>query len=92
MTGDEAEMIALRGLGWLAGHETLLHRFLADAGLSAGDLRARAGEPVVLASVLDFVLTEDAMVLDLAAELGCGPHDIAAARAHLPGGRRVHWT
>ena len=92
MTTDEAELIAIRSLGWLAGQEGLFHRFLGDSGLAADELQARAGDPVVLASVLDFVLTEDAMVLDLADFLSCPPLAVAAARAHLPGGQQVHWT
>lgn len=93
MAGQEfAETVALRALGWLAAEADRLDGFLAVSGMAPGQLRARAQEPEVLAAVLDFLLAEDARVLDFAGAAGLAPEAVAAARRALPGGELPHWT
>lgn len=87
-----AETVALQALGWLAGQEDLWGVFLGATGASAADLRARAEDPEFLASVLDFVLMDDAWICAFAADSGLDPSDVAPARAALPGGGLPHWT
>ena len=89
---EAAETLALRALAWVASDEDRLHPFLATSGLGADELGPRAGDPDLLAAVLDFVLAEDARVLALAAELGQPPEAVLRARAALPGGDLPHWT
>ena len=89
---EQAETLALKALGWLAGNDELLPQFLGASGLAAQDLVARAGEAEMLASVLDFILMDDAWVAAF-----CNgerlPYDrLMAARAALPGGSAPHWT
>ncbi|MEX5727146.1 hypothetical protein Ga0609869_000499 [Rhodovulum iodosum] len=92
MRQDEAETIALRALGWLAGNEELLPVFLGATGAGAEDLRARAAEPAFLASVLDFILMDDAWVIAFADGEGLSGAAAMQARAALPGGAVMHWT
>lgn len=92
MQREAAETMALQALAWLAANEELLPAFMGASGLSPGDLQARAAEGEVLASVLDFLLMEDAWVLGFAAAAGARPEAVAAARRALPGGEAVHWT
>ena len=89
---EHAETVGLRALAWLAAEEGLLEVFLGASGLAMEDLRHRAGEPEVLAAVLDFVLMDDQWVLGFAAEAGLAPEAVARARAALPGGAQPHWT
>ncbi len=89
---ESAETIALQAVGWLIGQDDLRPVFLGASGLSEQDLRARLGEPDLLASVLDFLLMDDAWVMAF-----CDAHSLAydrlmQARAALPGGAQVHWT
>ncbi len=86
MQGEQAEIIALRALGWLAANEELLPVFLGATGAGAADLRARAAEPEFLASVLDFLLMDDQWVLGCTAALGEAPESLMRARMYLPGG------
>lgn len=88
----EAEALAIQVLGWLAGQEDRLTRFLAMSGASVGDLRAQAAEPAFLGAVLDFLLGEDAAVIACCEALGIAPEDPMRARASLPGGDLPHWT
>jgi hypothetical protein len=92
MRQEIAETGALRVLGWLAGRDDLWPVFLGATGASAEDAVARAGDPEFLASVLDFVLMDDAWVIDCAAALGLAPQALAEMRQALPGGDLPNWT
>ena len=89
---DEAETVALKALAWVLGPSDLAEVFVGATGLAPQDLARRAGEPEVLASVLDFVLMDDAWVLALARTEGLAPEALTRARAALPGGELPHWT
>jgi hypothetical protein len=89
---DVAETKALRVLAWLAAEEDLLPVFLGASGAGPEDLRTRAGDPEFLASLLDFVLMDDAWVLSCAEALGIPPGEIMATRQALPGGNLPSWT
>lgn len=85
LTKEAAEAIAIRAVGFIAGRETLMLRFMALTGLSIEDVKARLGEPETLGAALDFILFEEALVLEFAAAIEVGPEVPAAARRLLPG-------
>jgi hypothetical protein len=87
-----AETEALTMLAWLAADEDVFGAFLAACGAGVGDVANRASDPVFLASVVDFVLTEDAYVLAWAKSTGRKPETIMQVRAGLPGGQSWNWT
>lgn len=89
---EAAETLALRALGWMVGNEPVLAAFLAASGASPDDLRARALEPGFLASVLDFLLTEDAWVLAFCDAAGRRYDEPMQAALVLGGARHRHWT
>jgi hypothetical protein len=88
---EGAETLALQALTWLLGQEELLPVFLGSTGASGESLAAGAGDPVFLASVLDFLLMDDAWVIACADGIGCPYPALATARAALPGAA-PHWT
>lgn len=92
LTEQSAEVIALEALGWLVGNEDLLPVFLGSTGAGEMELRTRATDPEFLASVLDFILLDDAWVTGFADAAGQPPEIILRARAALPGGAAVNWT
>ncbi|MEM1100009.1 MAG: DUF3572 domain-containing protein [Pseudomonadota bacterium] len=92
MRRDAAETMALGALGWLVGNDELMPVFLGSTGANEADLRARAGEPEFLGSVLDFILMDDAWVVALCDAQGWAYTDLAEARMALPGGGQVNWT
>ncbi len=92
LSQDSAELLAIEALSWLVGNDELLPVFLGSSGASEQDLRARAKDPEFLASVLDFLLMDDAWITGF-----CDAADYAydfpvRARAALPGGAQVNWT
>ena len=93
MSGREfAETVALQSLSWLLADDELLPRFLAATGADPSQLVNLAREPVFLGAVLDFLLTEDSLVLGFAEAAGLAPEAVLRARAGLPGGDVPHWT
>ncbi|MFZ1663240.1 MAG: DUF3572 domain-containing protein [Paracoccaceae bacterium] len=92
MNRDRAETIALQALGWLAGNEDLLPVFINASGVDLADLRRRAADPDFLASVLDFLLMDDAWVMGFCDASGVSYTEPVAARQALPGGAPMNWT
>lgn len=89
---ESAETLALLCLAWLAGNEELLPVFMGATGVSQEDLRVGASDPVFLGSVLDFVLMDDAWVMEFCAAQDVPNDSLMRARAALPGGEQVNWT
>lgn len=92
LSRDSAEVVALEALSWLVGHEELLPVFLGSTGASERDLRESAQDPDFLASILDFLLMDDAWIRDFCAAKSYEPSFPLRARAALPGGAAVNWT
>ncbi len=92
MKHEQAQIIALQALGWLAGNEELCPIFLGASGGSVDDLRERATDPAFQAAVLEFITMDDTWVIAF-----CDAHDLKyeqplMARYALPGAESVHWT
>lgn len=91
-SADQSEITALRALAWLAANEELLPVFMGATGVGQDDLRARAGEPEFLASVLDFLMMDDAWVMAFCDGESLPYDTLMRARVALPGGAETHWT
>jgi hypothetical protein len=92
MQREAAETVGVQALGWLAGNDELLPVFLGSTGASLDDLRAGAGDPAFLGSVLDFLMMDDAWVVAFCDAAGIAYTVPMQARAALPGGAVTHWT
>jgi Protein of unknown function (DUF3572) len=80
---EVAEIVAIQALTFLAGDPGRLGEFLAETGLGPETLRTAATNPQFLASVLDFVLRDDATVKAFADSSKLHPTNVAAARQVL---------
>jgi hypothetical protein len=78
-----AEIVAIQALSFVASEPERLGQFLAETGLGPETLRSAAADPQFLASVLDFVLRDDATVTAFAKASEHHPTTIAAARQAL---------
>jgi hypothetical protein len=85
MTPDVAQTIALKALGFIANSEGALDRLMELSGLDRLTLRERAAEPEILASLLDFLLADEGLLVDFCHDESLDPKDIHMAR-HLLGG------
>ncbi len=92
MTEAEAENIAVLALGWMAQDEEIIGGFLGVSGASPDDIRTRASEPEFLGFVLDYLLSDDGMVMAFSDATGCSAEAPMQARQALPAGATPHWT
>jgi hypothetical protein len=82
-----AEIIAIEALGWLAADEGRLERFLAISGLGPQNLRKAASEPPFLTAILDYLASNEALLVDFAHHSGRSPEDVVRAGVELDGSR-----
>jgi hypothetical protein len=80
---NEAEALALSALVWTLGEESRAQRLLALTGLSPDDLRARIGEPAMLAALLRFLESHEPDLLACAETLNIAPTELVDARRRL---------
>jgi len=80
---EVAEFVAIQALSFIAGEPERLGLFLAETGIGPETLRKSAADPKFLASVLDFVLRDDATVKAFATSVDLHPTNVAAAREVL---------
>ena len=92
LSADAAETFALQALAWLVANDDLLPVFLGATGASESDLRDQAGAPEFLGSVLDFLMMNDAWVIEFCDTISAPYGRLMLARATLPGGAQVNWT
>jgi len=80
---EVAEIVAIQALTFVAGDPERLGQFLAESGLGPETLRNAAANPQFLASVLDFIMRDDATVKAFAESSELHPTNVAAARQVL---------
>jgi hypothetical protein len=80
---EVAEIVAIQALAFVAGDPERLAAFLAESGIGPDTLRNAAADPHFLASVLDFVMRDDASVKAFATASQLHPTNIAAAHQAL---------
>ena len=80
---EVAEIVAIQALSFIAGDPERLGLFLAESGIGQETLRNAAADPRFLASVLDFVMRDDATVKAFAEVSRLHPTNIAAAHQAL---------
>ncbi|MBR0752703.1 DUF3572 domain-containing protein [Bradyrhizobium jicamae] len=80
---EVAEIVAIQALSFIAGEPERLGLFLAESGIGPETLRNAASNPEFLASVLDFVMRDDATVQAFAKVSELHPTNIAAAHQVL---------
>jgi hypothetical protein len=89
MRSPDAETLALKGLAFLAREPETLLRLLTLTGLELDDLKARAGDPELLAAVVDFLLADDALLTRFAEGEALDVKEVHAARRALPGAPEI---
>src|SRR3712207_5019233 len=83
VTVKEAETVALNALSFLAADDARLSRFLDSSGLEPQNIRRAAADPGFLAGVLDYVVSDEPLLLSFAESIAAKPESVMAARAAL---------
>ena len=84
-TPENAEILALEGLEWLAGEENAIQRFMDQAGIDAATLRDAAGSPGMGLAVLEFLLGHEDLLLRFCESQDIAPRAVHKARHQLGG-------
>ncbi len=82
-TNASPEALALHALGWIVGDGDRAARLLALTGLTPEDLRARIGDPSLLAAVLGFLEAHEPDLIACADALEVPPVALIDARRRL---------
>jgi len=80
---NEAEAIALAALGWILEDASRASRLLALTGLTPEMLRARIGDPALLAAALRFLEGHEPDLVGCANDLGVAPLRLIESRRRL---------
>ncbi len=84
-SAEDSEILAIEALQYLAADEDRLGRFLALTGLSPDDLRRAAGERGVLGAIVGYLMSDERLLLDFAAETERPPEAVSVAYTLLTG-------
>jgi hypothetical protein len=79
--------LALAALAATLGDSRRAQRFIDLTGIGTEELRARAGDPVLLSAVLRFLEAHEPDLLAVAEDLGVAPLDLVEARQKLEEGK-----
>lgn len=82
---EVAEAVAIQALSFIAREPERLGRFLAVTGIGPAEIRTASREPGFLAGVLEYLISDEALLTAFAADAGLRPDDPAKAHAALGG-------
>ena len=77
---DSARSLAVSALAFIAADPDRLDRFLGITGLGPDNLRTAAADPAFLSSVFDYLVADEKLLVEFAADAGLRPE--AVSRAH----------
>jgi hypothetical protein len=80
---ESSAELALNALGWILADDKRAERLLALTGLAPADLRARLGDPGLLAAILRFLEAHEPDLLACAEALGVKAEALVEARRKL---------
>ena len=83
---EQAEILALEALAWLAGQPDAIAKFLTMSGLEASELRLAVGDSGLQSSVLDYLLANENLLLEFCENASIKPQEVHSARYRLGGG------
>ena len=83
VTREEAENVAVGAFSFIIADEERLGRFLAVSGLQPDTIRSAATSPGFFAGILDYVVSDEPLLVALAKELNTKPEHIMSAHRTL---------
>jgi hypothetical protein len=91
MAPDQAEIIALQALAFLAASDKYRSALMAQTGADGEGLKAMAQDTAQLGAILDFLLDDERRLIDCCQELEWPPELPHQARLALPGSTAGLW-
>ena len=84
-TPNDPYALALAALAATVSDESRAQRFLALTGIETDDLRRRAAEPALLASLIGFLEAHEPDLVAVCNEVGIKPEALVQARREIEG-------
>lgn len=79
MSIETAQTVSLKALAFLAETEDALERMFTVSGMDAGALRAHVDEPETLGAVIDFLLSDEPLLIRFCESSGLDPKAVHMA-------------
>ena len=89
---NAAETLAAQAFSWVAEDVERLNAFMAMTGAAPADIVRNANSAAFLGTVLDYILTEDQLVIAFCDSCKLPYTAPMQARGLLPGGQSWNWT
>jgi hypothetical protein len=83
IANDEAETLAVAAFSAITGDEERMSRFMAISGLRSDTIREAASSPRFFAGILDYVVSDEPLLIALATELNVKPERLMGAHLAL---------
>jgi Protein of unknown function (DUF3572) len=83
VTREDAENVALGAFSFITADEERLGQFLAVSGLRPDNIRDAAASPGFFAAILDYVASDEPLLIALAKEMNTKPEHIMQAHWSL---------
>jgi hypothetical protein len=83
ISGDEAETVAVAAFSAITGDEERMSRFMAVSGLRPETIRQAAASPRFFAGILDYLVSDEALLIALSVEMNVKPERIMGAHLAL---------
>ncbi|VAW05780.1 hypothetical protein MNBD_ALPHA01-666 [hydrothermal vent metagenome] len=92
MNDEQAEILGLRALSYLAADEEILMAYLRLSGITPEELRNSAADPAILGSILDYFLHNEKRLIAFCEAQNIAPESLVRARKCLPGGETIPYS
>jgi len=83
MTEEYAQIIGLKGLAFLAEDAEIFGGFLQLTGMSAEDIHLHASETSTIIGILDYLLSDESLLLNFCSQANIAPELPRTARMVL---------
>jgi hypothetical protein len=80
---EEAETLAVAAFSAISGDEERMSRFMAISGLRPDTIRQAADSPRFFAAILEYVVSDEPLLIALATELSVKPERLMGAHLAL---------
>ncbi len=89
MTPEQAEVLALQAITFISTEERALNGFLAQTGAGLDEVKHLIQDRNFLAGILDFMLSDESLLLAFCDHEDLRPEMVVSARRALPGGENL---
>ena len=88
-SSSEAEILALHVVAFITERDNVLQQLISQTGMTPSTLRERTNDPEFLAGVVDFLLSNEQLLLEFCKFEKLAPARLLRIRQELPGATMI---